>query len=103
MVLLTQTERSRLYENARNASSCLRRRNLSRKSRRRNFYLSLERFYRNQENPREDVWKMGRRIAREHEQPHKQKKEREDEECEVETEYEDEEEEEEEDSDTETE
>ena len=68
MVLLTENERSRLYENARNASTCTRRRNLSRKSRRRNFYLSLERYYRNQENPREDVWRRGRIISREMEQ-----------------------------------
>jgi hypothetical protein len=81
MVLLTETQRSRLYENARNASSCTHRRNLSRKSRRKHFYNTALRYYRNSMNPVEDVWRRGRRLSREQQQqPTIQKNKEEDEE-----------------------
>lgn len=73
--MISQEERTRLYENARSVSRCIYRRNLSRIRRRKNFYKTLERYYRNEMNPVEDPWKKGRRLARESELPKKQKEE----------------------------
>lgn len=62
MVLLTEAQRTRLYENVRNCSSCIRRRNLSRASRRRNFHIYIDRMYREPERP-SDVWRHHRQRA----------------------------------------
>jgi hypothetical protein len=91
MVLLTEAQRTRLYENVRNCSSCTRRRNLSRASRRRNFHIYIARMYREHERP-SDVWRHHRQTTR----PSSKKDE--ESQAEVDTEDEEEEEEEEEDS-----
>ncbi len=61
MVLMTEEQRTRLYDNLRIMSNCVRRRNLTRARRRRNFHIYIDRMYREPERPA-DVWRHYRNM-----------------------------------------